>query len=105
MQRKLSAHSASKRGWQDLSRAAKHVSMSPHEGTVTIDSLEVARDLTKSDVSHEWLTQPEQFSKSYLSALILTVCEMWCACGVGVCRDVQAMRLCVTDDKSCCVGR
>ena len=105
MQRKISAHSASKQGWQELSRAAKHVSMSPHEGTVTIDSLGVASDVTKSDVTHEWSTRPEQFSKICLSALILTVYEIWYTRVVGVCRDVQAMRLCVLDDKSCYVGR
>ena len=79
--------------------------MSLHEGTVTIDSLGVASDVTKSGVTHEWSTGPEQFSKIYLSALILIVCEMWYARVVGVCRDVQVMRLCVLDDKSCCVGR
>ena len=57
MQRKLSAHSASTRGWQDLSRAAKHVSMSPPEGTVTMVLLGVTSDVTKRDVTHEWLTQ------------------------------------------------
>ena len=104
MQGKLSTHSASKQGWQDLPRAAKHVSMSLHEGTVTINLLGVASDVTKRDVTNEWPTQPEKFSKIYLSALILTLCGRWYACVVGICRDVQAMRLCVLDDKSCCDG-
>ena len=56
----LSVHSASKQGWQDLSCAAKHVSMSPHKGTVTIDLLRDASDVTKIDAAHKWLTHPEQ---------------------------------------------
>ena len=101
----LSVHSASKQGWQDLSRDAKRVSISPHRGTATIDSVRVAINVTGNDVAHEWLTRPEQLSKIYLSALILTVCKMWCARVVGVCRDVQAMRLSFLDNGSCCVGR
>ena len=88
----LSVHSASKRGWQDLSCAAKRVSMSPHKGTVTIDLLRVVSDVTGSDVAHEWSTQPVQLRKICYSTLIVTVCKLWYVYVVCVCREVHTVR-------------